>query len=66
MLQKKHYHSQYRRERIRNPAEFRKGSFRTKKVGTRGSKIIVGKLKRGKKMVLQAILHKKRKEKKKK
>lgn len=45
----------YRRKRMAQPGSFRKGSFRTIRIG-KGKKAIIGKSKRTGKMRLQSIL----------
>jgi len=53
-----HYTKHYARERLRNPSEFQKSSFRTYDVGRKGhTKIIIGKLKSTGKWRTQAVLH---------
>lgn len=54
---KPHITKQYERWRIREPSEFRKGSFRTHDIGRKGwSKRIAGRLKKGNEWATQAIL----------
>lgn len=45
----------YRRKRMAQPSSFRKGSFRTIRIG-KGKKAIIGKSKRTGKMRLQSVL----------